>query len=173
MRQRQAACQPPPSRNGLAWECPPHTNSSFISSQTLFTPWPASLLPPLSNFTSDFYFTEFGIDVKTTVPPTPSLAGKKKIQRNLTKKKYINKKVQKKGGELSSPLGAMDSNPNSQKLSSERALLRSPRPDRQSRRSEVVNKILPLYSKSERPKVRGFKIALQSAGRPRRGGVPR
>ena len=159
MRQRQAACQPPPSRNGLAWECPPHTNS-FFSSQTLFTPWPASLLPPLSTFTSDFYFMEF-------------LHEKKKIQRNLTKKKYINKKVQKKGGELSSPLGAMDSNPNSQKLSSERALLRSPRPDRQSRRSEVVNKILPLYSKSERPKVRGFKIALQSAGRPRRGGVPR
>lgn len=131
---------------------------SFLLSQTL-------LLISISR--------NLGLTLKQQCRQHQVLQEKKKIQRNLTKKKYINKKVQKKGGELSSPLGAMDSNPNSQKLSSERALLRSPRPDRQSRRPEVVNKILPLYSKSERPKVRGFKIALQSAGRPRRGGVPR
>jgi hypothetical protein len=68
MRQRQAACQSiPSSRNGLAQECPPHTHSSYFSSQPLFTPWPAFLLPPFlpsfSIFTSDFYFMEFGIEV--------------------------------------------------------------------------------------------------------------
>lgn len=68
----------------------------------------------------------------------------------------------------------MDSNPSSQKLSSEGGLLGSPRPVRQSRRLEVVKKILPLNSKSQRPEVRGFKIALhggqRGAGSHNRGG---
>lgn len=109
MRQRQAACQPPSSRNGLAQECPPHTLSSYFSSQPLFTPWPAFLLPPFSTFTSDFYFMEFGIEVIQQCRQYQVLQEKKKIQRNLTKKKYINKKVPK-GGDSHLLRGAMASN---------------------------------------------------------------
>lgn len=77
----------------------PTTYILFFSSQTLFTPWPASFLPSLSTFTSDFYFMEFGTEVKLQQCCQHQVLQEKKIQRNLTtKKKYINKKVQKRGG---------------------------------------------------------------------------
>lgn len=44
MRQMSAVCQPPPSRNALVRECPPHIPSSSVPVR-LFPPWPASLRP--------------------------------------------------------------------------------------------------------------------------------
>ena len=63
---------------------------------------------------------EFGIDVKLQQCRQHQVLQEKKKRFN--KKNILIKKLKKKGGELSSPLGAMDSNPSSQKLSSEGAL---------------------------------------------------
>lgn len=75
----------------------PTTHTLFFSSQTLFIPWLASLLPSLSTFTSDFYFMEFGIEVKLQQCRQHQVLQEKNTKK-FNKKKYINKKVQKRGG---------------------------------------------------------------------------
>lgn len=90
LHEAEASCLPNPSLK--EWPClgmpTTHTPSSFFSSQTLFTPWPASFLPPSQSLLLISVSWNLGLKLNyNNAANTKSY--RKKIQRNLTTTKKI------------------------------------------------------------------------------------
>lgn len=149
MRQWQAACQPPPSRNGLPWECPLHTPSSFFLVKfCLPLGLPPSFLPsqPLLLISISW---NLGLKLNFNSAANTKSCRKKKNTKKFNKKKNILIKKFKKGGGIVISFGVRWLQTHSL-LGGENVrgtLLGNPRPVTQSHGPNVVKKSFPQTPK--------------------------